>query len=97
MAKIQRLFPDWELPSPDKVDDVYYLRTIFNITERMNREELPMQAILPLQEELQTVEMLEELRTLISLMLITDPDERPFAAAVLALNEYRALEKRVSA
>lgn len=94
MAKIKRLFPDWELPTPDKVDGPV-LQAAVEAARRISREDPPMQAILPIQEEMQKVEMPQQLRDLLGFMLVTNPDKRPSASAVLESIIYLEFEKVV--
>lgn len=96
MAKIKRLFPDWELPTPNEVNGPV-LQAAVKAARRMSQEEALMQAILPFQEEMQKVEMPQQLRDLLGLMLVTNPDKRPSASAVLASTEFRAFEKVLGA
>jgi hypothetical protein len=96
MAKIKRLFPDWELPMPDEVKS-HALKASVKAARRMSQEELPVKEILPIQEELQKMEMPQQLRDILGLMLATNPDKRPSASAVLASNEFRAFGEFVSA
>jgi serine/threonine protein kinase len=96
MAKIRRLFPDWELPMPDEVEKPI-LQVAVRIARRISQEELPVKEILPIQEEMQKIEMPQQLRDLLGLMLVTNPDKRPSASAVLASNEFRAFGELVGA
>ncbi|KAF2452535.1 hypothetical protein BDY21DRAFT_388547 [Lineolata rhizophorae] len=88
MAKIKRLFPDWEIPTPEEVERPTLQATV-KAARRMSREEEPILAIL------QKVEMPQQLRDLLRLMLVTNPDKRPSASTVLASAEFRAFEKLV--
>ena len=92
MAKIKRLFPSWNLPNPDEVEGET-LKAAVRSAERMSLEEPEMQAISPLDVELQRVEMPEQLRDLLRLMLIVDPNKRPSASSVLTSREFLAFEK----
>ncbi|PSN63616.1 hypothetical protein BS50DRAFT_678881 [Corynespora cassiicola Philippines] len=92
MAKIKRLFPDWELPAPDKVDGPV-LQAAVNAARYISREDPPMQAILPIQEEMQKVKMPQQLRDLLGFMLATNPDKRPSASAVLESISFQEFEK----
>jgi len=96
MAKIKRLFPNWSLPPPEEVPREV-LRTAIRIARRISREEPEMQNILALEEETQKVEMPQQLRDLLGLMLVVDPSVRPSASDVLTSNEFRELEKLVQA
>ena len=96
MAKIKQLFPDWELPVPDEANaSVPHLQA--EIASQLSREEPPMQAMLPFQKETEKVEMLQQPRDLLSFMLVTDPNERPSASAVLASYEFRAFKRAIGA
>jgi hypothetical protein len=46
---------------------------------------------------MQKIEMPQQLRDLLGLMLVTNPDKRPSASAVLASNEFRAFGELVGA
>jgi serine/threonine protein kinase len=92
MAKINRLFPDWDFPTPDEVEGPV-LQAAVKAAKRMSQEDSPMQAILPIKEEMQKVEMPQQLRDLLVFMLVINPDKRPSASAVLASKEFLAFEK----
>lgn len=90
MAKIKRLFPSWNLPTSDEVERDS-LKVAVKSAERMSREEPALQAILPL-EEIREVEMPQQLRNLLRLMLNVDPGERPTASSVLTSREFLAFK-----
>ncbi|KAF2260207.1 hypothetical protein CC78DRAFT_585097 [Lojkania enalia] len=92
MAKIKRLFPRWNLPNPDEVEGDT-LKAAVKSAGRMSLEEPEMQAISPLDVELQGIRMPEQLRDLLRLMLIVDPNKRPSASSVLTSREFLAFEK----
>ena len=94
MAKIKRLFPDWRIPTPDKVSG-YILQDAVKTAEILSKEELEFLAIMPLDEETHKVEMPQELRDLLRFMMVVDPVQRPSAASVLASKEFRAFEQLV--
>lgn len=92
LAKIKRLFPDWNIPSPTEVDDTFVKATVRHA--KSFPEKAPeLQAMLPLNEL--AVEMPHQLRDLLRFMLIPNPAERPSASSVLASREFRAFEKFV--
>lgn len=94
MAKIKRLFADWNIPTPDQVDD-YSLQAAVESARRISEEVEDMQAILPFEEEARKVDMPQQLRDLLCLMLVPDPDNRPSVSALLKSAELLAFEKFV--
>lgn len=92
MAKIKRLFPNWYIPSPDEVERPT-LKSAVEFAVRFSEEEPIPQAISPFEEETQKVKIPEQLRVLLRLMLVVNPDERPSASAVLASREFRAFHE----
>lgn len=93
MVKIKRLFPNWNIPTPDEVEGDA-LKAAVNSARRMSREEPDLQAILPLTEETRGVEMPQQLRDLLRFMLVADPSERPSASSVLASREFGRFKAR---
>lgn len=91
MAKIKRLFPDWRIPTPDEVETHTLKAAVKNVVPLSETEEV-FPAISPFGEEAQKVEMPEQLRDILRLMLVVNPAERPCASAVLASKEYRAFQ-----
>ncbi|KAM3086169.1 hypothetical protein ACMFMG_000306 [Clarireedia jacksonii] len=94
-AKIKRLFPSWDLPAPNNVEG-HSLKTAVKVAKRVSQEEPAVLVILPFEEETKKVEMPQQLRDVLRLMLVTNPRERPTASSVLASNEFRAFEDFVS-
>jgi hypothetical protein len=92
MAKIKRLFPDWYIPAPDEVEGDS-LRNAVHSSRRMSEDVEDMLAILPLEEKIRKVEMPQQLRDLLRLVLVPDPDKRPSALSVLESAEFLAFEK----
>lgn len=97
MAKIKRLFPDWEIKTREEVIDPVLLGQARSARRISQYDEPAIRAISPIQEEMQKVEMPQQLRDLLILMLVTNPNKRPSASTVLASNEFRAFEKVVGA
>ena len=93
MAKLLRLFPRWEFPSPDEFERPSLKASVKSASRIKEMEE--MQHISSLEEEMTKLEIPQELRDLLRLMLVTDPSKRPSASFVLASAEFRALEKIV--
>ncbi|CAI7573741.1 unnamed protein product [Penicillium glandicola] len=91
MAKIKRLFPDWNIPSPDDVDG-HFLKAAVNCAKSLGETKPELQAILSFDEEIKTTEMPNELRDLLRFMLIHNPAKRPSASSVLVSRELRAFE-----
>ncbi|KAL8755990.1 MAG: hypothetical protein Q9184_004638 [Pyrenodesmia sp. 2 TL-2023] len=94
MAKIMRLFPDWELPASDTIKRET-LQVALDSARQLKEEVEELNGISPLEEELNQVEMPQELRDLLRLMFITNPDKRPSASFVLASEEMRAFKRVV--
>ncbi|KAJ9217141.1 hypothetical protein DTO166G4_1196 [Paecilomyces variotii] len=90
MAKIKRLFPEWNIPTPNEVERIT-LKNAVQSARRITEEEPVMQAILPFEKETQKVKMPEQLRELLLLMLVVNPSERPSASYVLASREFKNL------
>lgn len=88
IAKIRRLFPDW---SPSPVDDDIR-QAEFQLSEELI-EDLPpdIKNITSLEDEMQTVHMLPEVRDLLRRLFIIDSKKRPSAAEALASEEFQAL------
>jgi serine/threonine protein kinase len=95
MAKVKRLFPNWNIPPPEEVDGDT-LKAAVNSARRISREEPEMQAISPLEDETRKVDMPHQLRDLLRLMLKVDPSKRPSALSILESREFMALEKMAS-
>ncbi|KAF1841096.1 uncharacterized protein K460DRAFT_398954 [Cucurbitaria berberidis CBS 394.84] len=95
IAKIKRLFPSWEIPTADEVEGDILKATVTCSRRISRREEPPMQAILPFAEEMQKVDMPQQLRDLLGLMFVINPDKRPSASSILASREFRGFEEFV--
>lgn len=97
MAKIKRLFPHWDIPTPDKVEGDS-LKAAVDSAKRFSKQESDLQDILdilPFDEETQKVEMPQQLRDLLRFMLVANPLKRPSASSVMVSREFRAFEKLV--
>jgi len=94
MAKIKRLIPGWKIPPPEEVERPT-IKAAIKAAERISREEEPMQAILPFQEEMRKMEVPQQLTDLLHLMLVADPEERPSASVVLQSKEFQMFGKLV--
>lgn len=92
MAKIKRLFPDWNIPAPGEVKG-YSLQDAVESARYFSEEIEELQAILPFDEEMLKAEMPQQLRDLLRLMLVPSPNQRPTASYVLDSAEYLAFEK----
>ncbi|KAK0706671.1 hypothetical protein B0T26DRAFT_680324 [Lasiosphaeria miniovina] len=75
MAKVKRLFPDWNIPAPGEVKG-YSLQDAVESARFFSEEIEELQAILPFETETQKVEMLEQLRDLLRLMLLRSINAR---------------------
>lgn len=96
MAKIQRLFPHWNIPASNEVDG-NILKAEVDAAKSFAKEAPELQAIMPFDEETLKVEIPQQLRDLLHFMLVVAPGRRPSAACVLASREFRALEELVGA
>lgn len=96
MAKIKRLFPEWNVRAPDEGAN-HSLQVAVKSANRMSREEPVMQAILPFKEETQKIEVAQPLRDLLHLMLVVNLEDRPSGSSTLASAEFLAFEKFVDA
>ena len=95
MAKIQRLFPHWEIPPPEIVkDDI--LKAAVDCARSLCKKTPELLAILPLDEETKRVEMPQQLRDLLRFILVPDPKARPSASSVLASTEFGRFENYVN-
>lgn len=94
MAKIKRLFTHWSIPTPNEVEG-HSLKAAVNSAKSLSEETSELQAILPLDEETQKVEMPQQLRDLLRFMLIPNPAKRPSASSVMASTEFQAFEMLV--
>jgi hypothetical protein len=94
MAKIKRLVPGWILPLPQETQRPI-IRAAIKAAERISREEAPMHAISPLQDEMRKIGLPHQLSNLLCLMLITDPNERQSALSVLRSKQFEMFEKLV--
>jgi len=90
MAKIKRLFPHWDIPTPDEVNG-HVLKAAVETAKGLGEEVPELQAIVPF-DEIRKVEIPLQLRDLLHLMLVPDPVKRPSALSVLASREFRAFE-----
>ncbi|KAL7626844.1 hypothetical protein AAE478_003618 [Parahypoxylon ruwenzoriense] len=94
MAKIKRLFPDWNIPAPDQAEGPS-LQAAVKSARRMSEEEPELQAILPFEEETRKVMIPQQMGDVLRLMLVVNPDRRPLASSVLESTEFQAFEKLV--
>ena len=90
MAKIKRLFPEWNIPSPDEVNG-HSLKAAVASAEFLIKEVPDLQGIAPFDEETKKAEMPQPLRSLLRFMLVPDPAKRPSAASVLTSREFLSL------
>ncbi|KAI1922195.1 hypothetical protein LOZ12_000638 [Ophidiomyces ophidiicola] len=94
MAKIKRLFPGWNIPHPDEVERSTLKLAVEYAAEFADGSEgaEDLQAILMFEEETRKVEMPQQLRDLLRLMLECDPNKRPSALCVLKSKQFWAFE-----
>ncbi|KAF9890791.1 hypothetical protein FE257_005361 [Aspergillus nanangensis] len=94
MAKIKRLFPNWNIPVSDEVKgDI--LKAAVDSAKFFAEEVSDLQAILPFNEEIKKVDIPQQLKDLLGFMLVPNPVKRPSASCVLASRELRAFENLV--
>ena len=92
IAKLMRLFPGWTGPSDE--DEVRQCE--FKLAKRLSESLEPaLEEISFLEDKMQKMSILPELKDLLRCMLIVDPDQRPSAVEVLASKEFRALVERL--
>ncbi|KAL2826332.1 hypothetical protein BJY01DRAFT_241388 [Aspergillus pseudoustus] len=91
MAKPKRLFPHWYSPSPVAVEGHVFTARMRSVRS-LSIEVPELHAIAPFEQEMERVEMLQQMRDLLPIMLVPDPSARPSATAVLASKEFRAFE-----
>ncbi|KAI3299492.1 hypothetical protein DTO002I6_1719 [Penicillium roqueforti] len=91
IVKIKRLFPEWDIPTPDEVDG-HLIKTVVNCAQSMTETEPKLQEFLPFDEETKTLEISDQLRDLLRFMLVPDPVKMPSASSVLASRELQAFE-----
>ncbi|KAL1614354.1 hypothetical protein SLS56_012127 [Neofusicoccum ribis] len=88
IAKLRRLFPDWNDPP---VEDNVHSRE-FTLSKRI-AEEPGLIRISSLEDEMRGMHLLPVLKDLLSLMLVVNPDKRPSAAQVLASQQFQSLKE----
>lgn len=91
MAKLRRLFPGWHIPAPEQVGRPT-LKSAVESAVLLSEDEEGPQWITPFAEETQRLEMPDQLRDLLRLMLVVDPRQRPSASAVLESKEFKAFQ-----
>lgn len=94
ITRIRRLFPDWT-PSPvedEKIELDFWISDAWIKDPPVDLENIPS-----LEDQMQTMDMLPEMRGLFRLLFVVDPEKRPSAADVLASKEYLALAERARA
>lgn len=95
IAKIKRLFPLWEIPTPEMVNSDI-LKVAVESAQCFVEGIPEIKAILPFNEEIKKVEMPQQLRDLLCSILVPHPKMRPSASLVLASREFRNFENYVS-
>lgn len=91
MAKIKRLFPYWNIPTPEEVKG-HSLKAAVDSADALSKEVPDLQAISPFHEETGKVEMPQQLKDLLRFMFVLDPTKRPSASSVLASRELQEFE-----
>ncbi|KKZ61070.1 hypothetical protein EMCG_04314 [[Emmonsia] crescens] len=93
IAKLMRLLPSWTIPPLEDENR----QNEFNLAKALNERTLPQLCQMSvLEDEILKVDMPTELRDLLQLMLVVNPDERPSATHVLASKEFWALDKALA-
>lgn len=95
MAKIKRLFPQWEIPTLEMVKSDTR-KAVVDSVQSLSKEVPALQAILPFDEETKKVDIPQQLRDLLRFILVPNPKKRPSASSVLASKEFRDFEHYVS-
>lgn len=95
MAKIQRLFPHWEIPTLEIAEDPN-LKVAVKRAQSLSEKVPELQAILPFDDETKKVDMPQQLRDLLRFILVPDPEKRPSASSVLASRQFRDFKHYVS-
>ncbi|KAL6705598.1 hypothetical protein ACN47E_006545 [Coniothyrium glycines] len=95
MAKLKRLFPHWHVPAPDEVD-IHRLKHPVEYSVKLSEQVPELLDIPPLEQMMQAIEMPQELRDVLRLMMAVDPGARPCASSVLASREFRTFQEYVS-
>lgn len=93
-AKIKRLFPHWRIPTPDEVE-VDELKIAVEHAVNLSNEAPELLDIPPLEQMMRAIEMPQELRDLLGLMMVVDPSARPSALSVLASREFWGFQEYV--
>lgn len=91
MAKLKRLFPGWHIPTPDQVEPPTLKSAVESAVILSEDEEGPT-SIGSFAEETLKLNIPDQLRDLLSLMLVVDPRQRPSASAVLESKEFKAFQ-----
>ncbi|OOF91832.1 hypothetical protein ASPCADRAFT_133908 [Aspergillus carbonarius ITEM 5010] len=91
MAKLKRLFPEWNIPAPEGVVDAEYRSKLY-AARGFCQEIEQLMGISSVEGELRRMGVPKEVRDVVRLMMVLDPGERPLAREVLESKEMRALE-----
>lgn len=91
MAKIKQLFPNWKIPAPDEVDG-HILKAIVQSAGSLGEKVPELQKGLPFNEGMQKVEVPQQLRDLLHVMLVVNVGKRPSALSLLASKEFQAFD-----
>ena len=91
MAKLKRLFPEWNIPAPEGVVDAEYRSKLY-AARGFCQEIEQLMGMSSVEEELRRMGVPKEVRDVVRLMMVLDPGERPLAREVLESKEMRALE-----
>lgn len=92
MAKIERLFPHWRIPTPNEVG-IDKLKIAVEHAVSISEEVPELLDILPLEQLRQAIEMPRELKELLRLMMDVDPSTRPSASFALASRCFTNFEE----
>ena len=92
MAKIKRLFPDWDFSVALNEAKRLTVRTAIEHAVSLSEEEEILQAISPFDEESLKMVIPEELKKLLRLMFIIHPHARPSASDLLKSEEFRKVQ-----
>lgn len=91
MAKLRRLFPEWHIPAHEQFGRPTLNSAVESAVLLSEDEEGP-HWIAPFAEETQKLDIPDQLRDLLRLMLVVDPGQRPSASAVVESKEFKAFQ-----
>ncbi|RMZ82655.1 hypothetical protein DV738_g1631, partial [Chaetothyriales sp. CBS 135597] len=97
IAKVGRLFPEWNPQPPESVTDDQILIPIELARKLLRQPRGGLEKIMPLEEEMEEAKIPPELVDLLRFMFVLEPDQRPSASDVLESKQYEAFKQFVRA